>query len=148
MILTQLAAQLELIDRDHAGTPSVVDAVADVRDTMASNRRIRGWGASPESCVDWSAADAGALARARFNYSCQGWAEDLRKSLLRLSNSLRVADDWPRAEVISSIADEAVTASEQADEVVGEPVDWFKQTPWYAFAGAAAVLLLLGRGLK
>jgi|TARA_R110000824_G_C15230052_1_gene678460 hypothetical protein len=148
MILTQLAGQLELISSNHSGTPSVLDAVADVQDTMASNRRIRGWGADWESCVDWSAADAGAVARARFNYSCQGWAEDLRKSLMRLSSSLRVADDWARAEVISSIADEAVTAVEQADQVVGEPLDWFKATPWYAYLGVAAAALLITRGLK
>lgn len=148
MILTALQSQLDAITNEHAGTPHVREAVLDVEDKVASNRRIQGWGASWEKCVDWSAADAGAIARARFDYSCQGWAEDLRGSLLRLSSALRVADDWSRAEVISSIADETTTAVEQSSEVVGSPTLWAKETPWWVYAGVAAGALLAWKAVE
>lgn len=143
MILDTLKGQLELVKRDHLQNPSVMGAVRDVDDDIISNRRIRGWGADWAACYDWSAADAGAIARARFKYSCEGWAEDLRGSLLRLSSVLRTADDFARAEVISSIAGETLTAVEQSDQVVGDPYDWSKATPWYAYLGIGAGALLL-----
>jgi hypothetical protein len=146
MNTSSIRAQLSRIRADHAQAPGVLEAAAAVQEALTSSARL-GVFTSPEDCSDWTRADTGAWGRARFDQSCQGWATDVRSRLVFLSSQLRVADDWPRAEVIASLADETLTAQEQAQEVTPDAVDWWSQTPpalRWTLAGLAALLLAKG----
>jgi hypothetical protein len=141
-----LRAQLAQVATDHAESPRVLEAAREVEARLESNVRIVGW-ADWEACLRWSRADAGLLDRGRFRYSCERWAQELNSALLRLSSQLKMADDWPRAEVIASLADETETAVEQAQETIGDPIAWGAETPWWVFAGVSFAALLTWKAL-
>ena len=148
MNVTTLREQLDLVNQDHQNNPAVLEAMRETSSALQSDKRI----ARPddwEDCVRWSAAGTGWYGRARFQGNCKGWAEDLNRALLRLASQLRVAGDDGRAEVIAALADEATTAAEQSDLVVGDASTWWDTTPtWTRYALLGLALLVAAKATK
>ena len=144
MNVATIRAQLELVNQEHQNSPDVLEAMREATQALESNARIA-WPDDWQDCVRWSAADAGWYGRGRFRANCSGWAAELKARLLRLASQLRVAGDDGRAEVIASIADEAETSRELAQEVTGDASDWWSNTPAWTRYGLLAVVLLVAK---
>jgi len=125
------------------GAPEVYDAGVELHLALTSDS----WAASGESCAAWGTSWT-VNGQASFSLLCGGWWEGVELALDNLARVLGLLDD-PAGEAVAATADGVANQAATADDVVGEPGDWFAETPTLLkIGGLAVVALLLGRMLR
>lgn len=107
--------------------PRLAAAIKEVRRAYGDDEIVPGsWG--HRSCVDWSAPNAGALDRTRFNWTCGKWNANLKLAFAELAGALAAAGAPGHAETASAMSGQAGTSMEQAEVVVPDIISAGVQT--------------------